>query len=76
MLAEKAEVEAVINVSRGELENVSTRPLRSVQGYRVTFDVKSIGEGAAPIDLRMYLRLGRQALSETWLYQWSPTAAT
>jgi glucan biosynthesis protein len=23
----------------------------------------------------MYLRLGPQALSETWLYQWSPPAA-
>jgi glucans biosynthesis protein len=75
MLAEKAQVEAVISPSRGELENVSTRPLPSLHGYRVTFDIKSIGESSDPVDLRMYLRLGSQALSETWLYQWSPAAS-
>jgi glucans biosynthesis protein len=75
MIAEKAEVVAAISVSRGELENVSTRRLPSVQGYRATFDVKSIGESAEALDLRLFLRLGTRALSETWLYQWSPPAA-
>jgi periplasmic glucans biosynthesis protein len=75
MIGAKTEVEAVITLSRGELENVSTRPLPSLHGYRVTFDVKAIGEKPQPVDLRLYLRLGTQALSETWLYQWSPPAA-
>ena len=75
MIGEKAPVEAVINVSRGALENVSARPLPSVHGYRATFDLKSIGDSPDPVDLRMYLRLGPQALSETWLYQWSPPGA-
>jgi glucans biosynthesis protein len=25
--------------------------------------------------MRMFLQLGKQALSETWLYQWSPPPA-
>jgi glucans biosynthesis protein len=75
MLGEKTEVEAVITLSRGELENVSTRPLPSLPGYRVTFDLKSIGDKPQPVDMRMFLQLGKQALSETWLYQWSPPPA-
>ena len=75
MLGEKTEVEAIITPSRGELENVSTRPLEGGRGYRVTFDLRAVGTGNAPVDLRLYLHLGKQALSETWLYQWSPPSA-
>jgi glucans biosynthesis protein len=74
MLGEKTEIEAAIDVSRGELENVSTRPLPSLHGARVTFDLKSIGDSPDQVNLRLYLRLGAQALSETWLYQWTPPA--
>jgi glucans biosynthesis protein len=28
-----------------------------------------------PINLRLYLRSDRQALTETWLYQWTPLPA-
>jgi glucans biosynthesis protein len=76
MLGEKTEIEAAIDVSRGALENVSTRPLPSLQGARVTFDLKSIGDAPEQVNLRLYLRLGRQALSETWLYQWTPPAGS
>lgn len=70
MVGEKVEVDAVISVSRGELENVSTRP--HAGGHRTTFDLKAIGSGTAPVDLRLYLRLDGKPLTETWLYQWTP----
>jgi glucans biosynthesis protein len=31
--------------------------------------------GTEPIDLRLYLSHEGQALTETWLYQWTPPAA-
>jgi glucans biosynthesis protein len=68
-----AKVQAVITVSRGSVEIVSARPLESVQGYRAMFDLKP-DAGNAPIDLRVYLTADGRALSETWLYQWSPPA--
>ena len=71
-IGEQAGVEAVIAASRGEIENVSARPLRPLRGYRATFDLKPPDGDREPIDLRMYLRVGPQALTETWLYQWSP----
>lgn len=31
---------------------------------------------AEPVELRLFLRLGAQALTETWLYQYSPPPLT
>lgn len=73
-LGRNAKITSVITASRGEIELSSVRPLDSLKGYRAMFDIKP-GEEKAPIDLRLYLadEKGR-ALSETWLYQWSPPA--
>ena len=72
MLGEKVEVDSVISVSRGEVELATTRPLAATGTFRTTFDLKSIGDSDAPVDLRLYLRLDGKPLSETWLYQWTP----
>ena len=47
--------------------------LPQIGGWRVTFDVS--WEGTEPIDMRLYLRLGPTALTETWLYLWTPPYA-
>jgi glucans biosynthesis protein len=36
------------------------------------FDLKPTDDSIEPIDLRLYLRLHAQPLTETWLYQWMP----
>jgi glucans biosynthesis protein len=68
-----AKVEPVITLSSGRAEITSARPLASVKGARVMFDVVP-GAGLDPITLRLYLRVGEQSLSETWLYEWVPPA--
>ena len=67
-------VESVVSASRGEVEIVSARPLASIKGYRAMFDVKLTGaeDNTQPVNLRLYLRSGDTALSETWIYQWTP----
>jgi len=72
MLGKETKVEPVITVSRGTIEIPAARPLESVRGYRASFDVRPPDEGSVPIDIRLYLRARGQALTETWLYQWSP----
>ncbi|MDB5777339.1 MAG: Glucans biosynthesis protein precursor [Herbaspirillum sp.] len=72
-LAGNAKVSAVITVSRGTVEIVSTRPLDALHGYRTMFDLKPDASNA-PIDLRVYLTTDGKPASETWLYQWSPPA--
>lgn len=66
------QVEPVITVSRGKVETVSARPQPQVNGYRAIFDLRPMDESVDPIDLRVYLRLRDQTLTETWIYQWTP----
>jgi len=68
-------VEPVISASRGAVEITSARPLTSVQGYRAMFDIRPLDDSTDPIDLRLFLRRNGQALSETWIYQWTPPSA-
>jgi glucans biosynthesis protein len=71
-LPETAKVEPVITVSRGQIKEPAARPLRGTNAWRCNFDL--ISEGSEPIDLRCYLRDELGALTETWLYQWTPPA--
>lgn len=70
-----AKVEPVISASRGRVEITSARPI-AVPGlghhWRAMFDLKLDDDSVQPVDLRLYLRLGTQALTETWIYQWTP----
>ncbi|HEY0179790.1 MAG TPA: glucan biosynthesis protein D [Dokdonella sp.] len=70
-LPRDAAVEPVISLSRGRTEIVSARPLDSVHGWRAMFDLVP-DASPEPVDLRLFLRSGGRALSETWIYQWTP----
>ena len=70
-LARDASVEAVVTTSRGTIEHVTAHFVQEFEGYRALFDVKP-DEGTEPVDLRLYLRVDGRALTETWIYQWTP----
>lgn len=69
-LPENAKVEPVITLSRGGIQEPAARPLRGTNAWRCNFDLVSTGR--EPVDLRCYLRDKQGALTETWLYQWTP----
>ncbi len=71
MLGPDAKVEEVITASRGKVEITSARPLHAINGYRAMFDLVPDDSGE-PIDLRVYLKLDDQPLTETWVYQYTP----
>ena len=71
MLAPTAAVSAMVSASRGRIELVSARPLQAVSGWRAMFDLRP-DENAEAINLRLYLALDDQPLTETWLYQYVP----
>jgi glucans biosynthesis protein len=65
-------VELVVTASRGTLSGVYNHPVVGQhQRWRAVFDLKA--EGAEPVDLRAFLRKGKQALTETWIYQYFPS---
>jgi glucans biosynthesis protein len=70
LLGAGTQVEPVIRASRGRVEITSARPLREIGGYRAMFDLVP-DQSPEPIDLRLHLRAGARALSETWVYQWA-----
>lgn len=61
-------VEAVPSTTAGEILRSSITPNPEISGFRVAFDVQfAPGEDA---DLRLFLRAGERALTETWTYPW------
>jgi glucans biosynthesis protein len=75
LLAEDAHVEPMISASRGQIEITSARPLRSINGWRAMFDLRPTDESTEPINLRLFLALNGEPLTETWIYQYNPPPA-
>ena len=61
-------VEIVVDASKGNIGLVVVQRNVVTGGWRAFFDLAP-GD-AKSIDLRAFLRLGKDALSETWTYQW------
>jgi glucans biosynthesis protein len=65
--------EVIVTASRGTIDDfkiVEPVPDDIPGHWRTQFDLTVAG--AEPVELRCYLRLGNDALSETWLYQYHP----
>ncbi|HTV33868.1 MAG TPA: glucan biosynthesis protein D [Methylocella sp.] len=64
--------EAVLWASRGSFSYIFTEAVPDgVKGHwRAQFDLTVTGQ--EPVEMRLYLRSGDQALSETWLFQYHP----
>jgi periplasmic glucans biosynthesis protein len=72
LLTDTDHVVPVIWASRGRIEIASARPLRPLDGWRAMFDLAPTDASTEPIDMRLYLALDGQPLTETWLYQYTP----
>jgi glucans biosynthesis protein len=72
LLGSDPHVIPVISATRGQIEITSARPLNPIQGWRAMFDLKPTDESTEPINLRLFLALNGQPLTETWLYQYTP----
>jgi glucans biosynthesis protein len=64
--------EAVLSASRGDFSYVFTEAVPDdVPGHwRAQFDLTV--QGTEPVEMRLFLRNGRETLSETWAYQYHP----
>ncbi|MFA5900613.1 MAG: glucan biosynthesis protein [Hyphomicrobium sp.] len=71
-LQQRFDITPVVSHSRGRVENAYVIKVVGTDRWRALFDLAT--EGEAPVDLRCYLRLGDDTLTETWLYQWLPRA--
>ncbi len=65
-------VQAAASATGGEIDSVTVERLAANGVWRVSMRMKPNGD--KPIDLRCYLTLYGEALTETWTYLWSPGA--
>lgn len=65
-------VQAAASATGGEIDNVAVERLAANGVWRVTLRLKPNGD--KPVDLRCYLTLYGEALTETWTYLWAPGA--
>jgi glucans biosynthesis protein len=64
-------VQAQITSNGGEIDEVTVQRMPQSAIWRVSFKLKPNGE--KPVDLRCYLTLYGEALTETWTYLWKPS---
>ncbi|HUI60150.1 MAG TPA: glucan biosynthesis protein [Steroidobacteraceae bacterium] len=67
-------VRAQITSSGGEVDAVTVERVPQSAIWRVAFKLKPAGD--RPVDLRCYLTLYGEALTETWTYLWKPPGGT
>ena len=70
-LAGAQPVQAQASASGGEIDDISVERLAANGVWRVSMRMKTNDK---PVDLRCYLTLYGEALTETWTYLWSPGA--
>jgi glucans biosynthesis protein len=64
------DIEPVVEASRGRVLNPYSLKVVDTSYWRGVFDLAVTGK--EPVNLRCFLRLGKQTLSETWIYQFFP----
>jgi glucans biosynthesis protein len=64
------DITPVVTTSRGKIDGAYALKVVGTDRWRAGFDLQA--DGKAPVDLRMFLKLGNKTLSETWLYQYFP----
>jgi glucans biosynthesis protein len=63
-------VQAQVSANGGEVDEITVQRLPQSATWRVSFKLKTTSE--KPADLRCYLTLYGEALTETWTYLWKP----
>jgi glucans biosynthesis protein len=67
-LAADAKVQATVQASHGDIRNVTVEKNEVTGGWRTFFDLADAGN--KPVELRLFLHKGTEALSEKWVYEY------
>jgi glucans biosynthesis protein len=63
-------VRGVVFADKGKVQNIVTQPNPATGGWRLNFEL-SVKE-KVPVELRASLMQGSEAISEVWVYRWTP----
>ncbi len=65
-----ANVKGSVTAGKAQIQNIVTQPNPVTGGWRLSFELPI--KEKAPIELRASLMQGNDALSEVWVYRWTP----
>ena len=62
-------IKGVVTAEKSEVKNIVTQPNPETGGWRLSFQCQVKGD---PIELRAFLSHADKAVSEVWVYRWTP----
>lgn len=68
--ADPKSVRGVVSADKATITNIVTQPSPATGGWRLSFELAV--KDKAPIELRASLMQADEALSEVWIYRWTP----
>jgi glucans biosynthesis protein len=63
-------IKGVVTAEKAEIRNIVTQPNPQSGGWRLSFEMPV--KGKEPVELRASLMQDDQAISEVWVYRWTP----
>jgi glucans biosynthesis protein len=69
--SKRGDIDVVVTAPSGTVERPAVYPVVDTDKWRAMFDFTAAS--ADPVDIRLYLRRGTEAVSETWIYQHLPS---
>jgi len=68
--ADPNSIHGVVSAEKTEIKNVVTQPNPATGGWRLSFELPV--KDKVPVEIRASLMQGNEALSEVWVYRWTP----
>jgi periplasmic glucans biosynthesis protein len=59
-----------VTAEKAEIRNIVTQPNPAIGGWRLSFELSV--KDKAPVEMRASLMQGNDAISEVWVYRWTP----
>jgi glucans biosynthesis protein len=63
-------IRGAVSAEKAEIRNVVTQPNPKTGGWRLSFELPVKDKN--PVELRAALMQGNDAISEVWVYRWTP----
>ncbi|MEA2836407.1 MAG: periplasmic glucans biosynthesis protein [Bradyrhizobium sp.] len=67
--ADPRSIRGVVSADKGKVQNIVTQPNPLTGGWRLSFE---LSREKGPVELRASLMQDAEALSEVWVYRWTP----
>ncbi len=68
--ADPKNVRGAVSAEKTEIRNIVTQPNPATGGWRLSFELSV--KDKVPVEIRASLMQGEEALSEVWIYRWTP----